>query len=80
MSAMPTGSVATIGFLDDRFISRTARWAREIRFDDIRALDVWGDGVLVETASESGKIAIARALIPDDALDHLRGNRPGGVA
>jgi hypothetical protein len=78
-TAMPTGSVATTEFLDDRFISRTARWAREIRFDDIHALEVRGDVVLIAIGSESGKLAMARALIPDDALDRLRGNRPGGV-
>jgi hypothetical protein len=79
-TAMPTGSVASTEFLDDRLISRNARWAREIRFDDIRAVDGRGDVVFLETSSRSGKIVIARALIPDDVFGYLGENRTGGVA
>jgi hypothetical protein len=68
-TALPTGSLATTEFLDDRFISRNAGGTREIRFDEICALDVRGDVVLLELASGSRKIAIARALIPDEFVD-----------
>jgi len=70
-TAMPTGSVASAEFLDDRLIFRNARWAREIRLDDIRAVDGHGDVVFLETSPRSRKIVIARALIPDDVFDHL---------
>jgi len=78
-TALPTGSVATTEFLEDRFIARNARWAREIRFDDIGSLDVCGDVLLLQLASGSGKLAIARALVPDDTLHHLHTRRPGGL-
>jgi hypothetical protein len=76
-TAMPIGSVTTSEFLDDRVIIRNARWAREIRFGDISTIDVRGDVVFLGTASGPKRIAVARALIPDDALALLRGSRPG---
>lgn len=70
--SVPTGSVATTEFLEDRFVSRNAGGAREVRDHDIRAVDVRGDVVLLRLASQRGRFYIARALFPDEQLERLR--------
>ena len=70
-AAVPAGSVASAEFLEDRFITRNAAGAREIRFDEIRTADVRGDVVLLRLAGRRPVLAIPRALLPDDALQHL---------
>ena len=71
-AALPTGSVASTEVLDDRLVSRNAGGTREIRFDQVRSVDVRGDVVLLTLASVRGTMLIARALIPDDLLERLR--------
>ena len=71
-SALPTGSVATTEFLEDRFISRNAGGVREIGFADIRSVDVRGDVVLLRLTARRETLAIARALLPEDQLQHMR--------
>jgi hypothetical protein len=71
-AVLPTGSVASTEVLDDRLVSRNAGGTREIRFDQVRSVDVRGDVVLLTLASVRGTMLIARALIPDDLLERLR--------
>ena len=71
LSVLPVGSRATTHFFDDRFISRNAGGTREIRFDDVRSIDVRDDVVMVGFASQRGRLLIARDLIPENALEDL---------
>jgi hypothetical protein len=70
--ATPSGSVASIETLDDRLVSRTARWTRDIRFDEVRAVDVHDDVVFLVMTSAPRRLALARALLPDAILERLR--------
>ena len=63
-AALPAGSVATTQVLDDRFVSRNAGGTREIRFDDVRSVEVSGDVLLLELASQPGNMLIARDWSP----------------
>ena len=69
---LPTGSVATTEFLDDHFVSRNAGGVREIPFADISSIRVRGDLVQLGVKSQPGWTMIARALVPDEAIAHLR--------
>jgi hypothetical protein len=78
--AMPSGSVASIEALDDRLVSRTARWSRDIRFDEVRAVDVRGDVVFLTMTSAPRRLALARELLTDAVLERLRsGGTPPDV-
>jgi hypothetical protein len=65
--------VATTEFLDDRFVSRNHGGVREIRYDDVLAVDVRGDVALLRLATMPGRMLIARALLPDEQLARMRG-------
>lgn len=69
--ALPSGSVATTEFLEDRFISRNAGGAREIRYADISSLEIRGDVVVLTFLTTRSRLVIARALIPADVLERL---------
>jgi len=71
-AALPSGSTTGVEVLDDRMISRTARWAREIRFDDVREVKVRGGVVFLRMRSSPPLLALARDLVPDDVLERLR--------
>jgi hypothetical protein len=70
-AVLPAGSVASTEFLEDRFVSRNMGGAREIRFDDIRSIDVRGDVVFLGLVSRRSPLVIARVLVPDDQLARL---------
>ena len=63
--------MATTHVLDDRVVSRNAGGEREIRFDDVRSVEVSGDVLLLELLSQPGRMLIARELVPDDMLAGL---------
>jgi hypothetical protein len=69
--AVPPQSVASTEFFEDRFISRNRGGAREVRFDEIRTVDVRGDVALLRLVSERQTLAIARALLPEHELERL---------
>jgi hypothetical protein len=71
-SAVPDGTEATTEFLEDRFISRNHGGVREIRYDDVRSVEVHGDVVRLRIGSLPGAMLIARALVTDDGLERLR--------
>jgi hypothetical protein len=71
-SVLPPGSVASSEVYEDRLVVRNAGGVREIRFDDVRSVDVRGDVLLLSLASRRGTLLLARALVPDDALVLLR--------
>lgn len=75
--AMPSGSIASIEALDDRLVSRTARWTRDIRFDEVRGVDVRSDVVFLTMTSAPRRLALARELLPDAVLERFR---PGGTS
>ncbi|MGY2874584.1 hypothetical protein ACVW00_001774 [Marmoricola sp. URHA0025 HA25] len=70
--AMPSGAVASVEVLSDRMVSRTVRWAREIRFDEIREVRVRGDVVFLAMTSTPPLLALARELVPDAVIERLR--------
>jgi hypothetical protein len=72
-ASMPSGSVARLEVLDDRMVSRTARWAREIRFDEVREVHIRGDVVFLAMTTTPPRLALARELLPDVVIDRLRG-------
>jgi hypothetical protein len=70
---VPDGSVATTDVFEDRLVSRNAGGVREIRYADVRAIEVRGDVVLIRMTTERNVGVIARALIPDELPQRLRG-------
>jgi hypothetical protein len=71
-AALPTGSTASTFFFDDRCVSRNTGGSREVRFTDIEAADVHDDVVFLRLRDHRGALVLARALVPDDALENLR--------
>ncbi len=69
---VPDGSVATTDVFEDRLVSRNVGGVREIRYADVRALEVHGDVVLIRMTTERARL-IARALVPEELLQRLRG-------
>jgi hypothetical protein len=69
--AMPGASVASLEVLDDRLVSRTARWARDIRYAEVRGVEVRGDVVFLTMASAPRRLALPRDLLPDAVLERL---------
>jgi len=70
--AMPSGSVASMEVLDDQLVSRTARWAREIPFDEVREVRVRDDVVFLAMTGTPPLLALARELVPDAVIERLR--------
>jgi hypothetical protein len=70
---LPDGSTATSEVLGDRLVYRNASGVREIRYADIRGVDVRGDVVLMRLTTPRGVGVLPRALIPDDLLQRLHG-------
>ena len=70
-SALPTGSVASTEFLEDRFISRNSGGVREIRFGNIHRVKVRHDVVLLRLLRGPKMMAIAQDLVPEDQLERL---------
>lgn len=70
LTAAPEGSVATTEFLDDRFISRNAAGAREIRYADLGSVTLSGDVVLLRVISGPTRV-MPKALFADDVLARL---------
>jgi len=71
-AAMPTGSVASVELLDDRMVSRTARWTREIRFDEVREVHARDEVVFLTMTGTPPRLALARELVPDAVIERLR--------
>jgi hypothetical protein len=78
-AALPSGSLASVEVLDDRLVSRTSRWAREIRFDEVRAVEIRSDVVFLTMASIPPLLVLARDLVPDEVLDRLPAKRAGSA-
>jgi len=67
---LPTGSVSSTEFFEDRFVLRNAVGQREVLFGDIESVETHGDVALLRMA-DGGTLLVARALVPDEALEHL---------
>jgi hypothetical protein len=78
-AALPSGSFASVEVLDDRLVSRTARWTREIRFDEVCAVDVRSDVVFLTMSSVPPRLVLARDLVPDEVLGRLSARRAGSA-
>jgi hypothetical protein len=72
-AVLPTGSVASTRFLDDRFVSSNAGGTREISYDDVRRADLRGDVVVLTLSSQRGRMLIARDLVPDEIREQFAG-------
>lgn len=71
-AALPPGSLATSHVEEDRLITHSHGGSREIPYDNVRSVDVRGDVVFVRLVDWPVPLAIARTLIPDEALGNLR--------
>lgn len=67
-ATLPAGALASADFLEDRLITRNSVGLREIPIATIRAMDIYGDVVLLRLRSGTKTVAIALCLIPDDLL------------
>lgn len=64
--ALPVGSVAATEFRAESFVSRNASGDREIRYDEIRAVELRGDVAFLHLTTEAGTLAMSRDLLPDE--------------